>query len=130
VTESFENAHSGAQLMLEEPGHGVLAYVRLMPPGTGRAVAHVHLNFDQRFTVLSGHAHYQADGRPGALAPGEEIFLPRGSPHIDPYPEGNELLTLRNVGQPEMPGARDYATPRAWSGGVAVDARRTAAKQS
>ena len=78
-------------------------------PGTGRAVADVHLNFDQRFTVLGGHARYEVEGVPRALAAGEEILLPRGTAHVDPYPDGTERVVVRNVGHPEVAGARDYA---------------------
>lgn len=108
VAESYESSRNGATLTLEDPGHGVLSYNRVMPPGTGRAVAHVHLDFDQRFTVLTGHARYDVDGLPSALAAGDEIFLPRGTVHVDPYPDGAEPLVVRNVGDPEVAGARDY----------------------
>jgi mannose-6-phosphate isomerase-like protein (cupin superfamily) len=108
VAEVFETAQSGARVTLEDSRNGVLSYVRLMPPGTGRAVAHVHLDFDQRFTVLGGHARYEVGGRRGALAPGERLDVPMGTAHVDPYPDGSEPLELRNVGDPEAPGARDY----------------------
>jgi hypothetical protein len=69
---------------------------RLMKPHTGKADAHVHLDYVESFEILEGTATLKVDGRPVTAGPGERIELPAGTPHANPYNDTDADLRLRH----------------------------------
>jgi len=58
--------------------------VRLGPGGSGGgdAMAHIHPETDETFTVRSGLLNVSVDGHEHELRPGETMTVPRGKPHF------------------------------------------------
>jgi mannose-6-phosphate isomerase-like protein (cupin superfamily) len=76
------------------------AMERLMKPGTGKADAHVHLDFHERYEILEGTATIVLDGREVKAGPGETVEVPRGTKHRNPYNETEQDLRLRHTVSP------------------------------
>ena len=94
MTEQFTNPRTGAWVRPLE-GEADLTIERLMKPGTGKADAHVHFDFDERFEVLEGTGTIVVDRRERELAAGESVELPRRTPHRNLYNPGSEDLRFR-----------------------------------
>jgi mannose-6-phosphate isomerase-like protein (cupin superfamily) len=78
-----------------ENGGKLLAFERTMPPGKGKAQAHLHEDCEQRYEFVSGEARMEVDGEPRTLSAGERLTVPAGTTHRDPYNEGSETLVFR-----------------------------------
>lgn len=92
---SWTNPRTGAWLTwLPEGDDGVIE--RVIKPRTGKADAHVHLDFEESYEILSGTATLERDGRAYTAGPGELVEVPRGTPHRNPYNETGEDLRLRH----------------------------------
>src|SRR5205823_1960493 len=89
VAEIHEEPESGARISLHafrhEEGEWIASYERILPPGTGRGFALRHNAFEEAFHVVSGRAAYRLGRDEGVLEAGEELVIPRGVPHLDPY---------------------------------------------
>lgn len=101
----FYTRRDGARLELHPwfyaDGREYLGITRVLPPGTGRGPAHVHPGVEQRSLVLNGGtARYRLGGRLGLLAAGEELVIPPGRPHVDPFNPGGHPVTVRSVFTP------------------------------
>jgi hypothetical protein len=68
---------------------------RLYKPNTGKAGAHLHLDFVQSFVVMDGTATAAVDGEDRELAAGERLEIPQGTPHVDPWNAEEADLLVR-----------------------------------
>ncbi len=105
VYEIYSEPGSGARLELHPwfylDGHQYLGFTRVLPPRTGRGPSHVHPGVEQRSVLLDGGAAvYRSGGRRRVLAPGEELTIPPGRPHVDPFNDGDQPVTVRSVFTP------------------------------
>jgi quercetin dioxygenase-like cupin family protein len=102
--ETFENPRTGSRLEVvatpRDSGRDVLVVERLLKPGTGKAGAHFHLDFEHRFAVLDGRLTLELDGEERTFGAGEEIHVPRGTPHRDPWNAEDEELGFRTEFEP------------------------------
>jgi mannose-6-phosphate isomerase-like protein (cupin superfamily) len=101
----FYTRQDGARLDLHPwfylSGREYLGFTRALPPRTGRGPAHVHPGVEQRSVVLDGGtARYRLGGRTGLLAAGDELVVPPGRPHVDPFNASSQPVTVRAVFSP------------------------------
>ena len=73
---------------------------RVMKPHTGKADAHVHLDYVESFAIIAGTATIEIDGRVVTAGPGETVELPVGTGHRNPYNAGDSDLRLRHRASP------------------------------
>jgi mannose-6-phosphate isomerase-like protein (cupin superfamily) len=104
VAEIHDEPESGARITFHSFRHDdddwIASYERILPPHTGRGIALRHLAFDEGFRVVSGRAVYRLDGEEGALEPGDELIIPAGVPHLDPYNPFDEPLEFVTAAKP------------------------------
>jgi mannose-6-phosphate isomerase-like protein (cupin superfamily) len=104
---------TGAQLkrdgLREEEVDG-LAVVRVLKPDMKPFPAHVHLDFAERFEVVSGAAQAAIDGDKLRLTAGGQsvLYVPPGVPHVNPYNDERKDLELRQTFLPATEGAIAY----------------------
>jgi mannose-6-phosphate isomerase-like protein (cupin superfamily) len=95
----YESPRSGARATVLESWRDNdgerLRLERVLPSGTGKAGAHYHLDFDQRFEVLAGTATMTVEGERRTVAAGDPIDLSRPTTHADPWNEGPDEPTVR-----------------------------------
>jgi mannose-6-phosphate isomerase-like protein (cupin superfamily) len=99
----FENPRTGAVIeMVQVPrdGDGRLDVRRVMKPGTGKAAAHVHMDYVERFLIESGRATAKIEGRTVTAGPGEQIEVRVGQAHTNPFNAGPEDLVMHHVFEP------------------------------
>lgn len=96
---TWTNPRTGASLTWRRDGADAVLE-RLMRPGTGKADAHVHLDYVERFEVLEGTATIELDGRTVSAGPGETVEVPPGTPHRNPYNATDADLRLRQTASP------------------------------
>src|SRR5918999_1535610 len=85
---TFSNPSTGAWLTwLPRGDDGVIE--RVIKPHTGRADAHVHLDYLERFEILGGIATIEVDRQPRT-----------GTPHRNPYNESDSDVRLRHTASP------------------------------
>jgi mannose-6-phosphate isomerase-like protein (cupin superfamily) len=96
---SWTNPRTGAWITwLPDGRDGVLE--RVMKPHTGKADAHVHLDYGESFEILDGTATIEVDGRTTTAGPGERVELSPGTPHRNPYNASDSDLRLRHRASP------------------------------
>jgi mannose-6-phosphate isomerase-like protein (cupin superfamily) len=96
---TYTNPRTGAWLTwLPRGDDGVIE--RVMKPHTGKADAHVHLDYVERFEILDGTATVEVDRQPRTLAAGETLELQPGTAHRNPYNDSNADLRLRHSTSP------------------------------
>jgi hypothetical protein len=105
VYELYTDPGSGARLDLHPwfylGGRQYLGFTRTLPPRTGRGRGHVHPGVEQRSVLLDGGAaRYRLGRRAGTLTAGEELIIPPGAPHVDPYNAADQPVTVRSVFSP------------------------------
>lgn len=112
--ETFENPKSGGTITMLESwrdNDGVRVRIeRVMPPNTGEAAAHYHLDFAQSFEVVSGNAKVKVDKEELNLGPGESVEIPIGTVHEDMWNEGPDEATIRLTIEPVPRFVEMYAT--------------------
>lgn len=86
-----------------------LVWERFMPPGTGKATAHVHLDGSERFEVVSGTVSVSIYGVERTLSPGDVVDLRASTPHRDPWNDGDQPAIIRR----ELAHASTYAIAHA-----------------
>jgi mannose-6-phosphate isomerase-like protein (cupin superfamily) len=110
---TYENPRSGARLTVLthwEDGDGErLEFERELPPRTGKAPPHVHLDFTQTFAIRSGRARAAVGKAERSLTAGDELRLPPGARHVDPWNDGAEPLVYRVTVGPVPEFIRAYA---------------------
>jgi Cupin domain len=96
--DSFASRAGSRLTILEGPADNQgarIVFERVMPPGTGKADPHVHLDCDQRYEIEAGSATMELLGAPRTLGPGDKIVVPRRTPHRDPYNDSGAELRFR-----------------------------------
>jgi mannose-6-phosphate isomerase-like protein (cupin superfamily) len=95
---TYKSPHSSARATVLESwrdnGGARFRLERAMPPNTGKAGAHYHLDFDQRFEVVAGTATMTVEGEQRKVEAGQSVELPRPTKHADPWNEGPEELSI------------------------------------
>jgi mannose-6-phosphate isomerase-like protein (cupin superfamily) len=94
-----ENPKTGAWIEPLDAGSDA-AFERLMKPRTGKADAHVHLDFDERYEILEGTATVVREGQEIRLSPGDTLEIPRGTRHVNPHNATSEDLRFRHTASP------------------------------
>jgi quercetin dioxygenase-like cupin family protein len=74
---------------------GALLVMNELTPGM-KTFPHVHENFDQIATIVSGTANYYVNGVPHEVGPGSLILIPAGQPHYI-EPTGTEKVLNLDV---------------------------------
>jgi len=104
VGKTYTNPRSGARATLTESwkdnGGARTVLERVVPPGTGKAAPHYHLDFFQTWEILDGVATISVEGRERTLQAGDTVELPQGTTHADPWNEGSAEMTMRLVIEP------------------------------
>ena len=101
--DRFENPRTGASFeVLRAPGDGErdLELRRVLAPGTGRALPHVHLDYVERFIVERGEAEGRSGGRRLAMNPGDELVVPAGERHQNVLNRSGEEMVMRHLFEP------------------------------
>jgi mannose-6-phosphate isomerase-like protein (cupin superfamily) len=96
---TFTNPETGAWLTWLPRGDDATVE-RVIKPHTGRADAHVHLDYVERFEILGGTATVEVDRQTRTLETGETLELQPGTAHRNPYNETESDLRLRHVASP------------------------------
>jgi mannose-6-phosphate isomerase-like protein (cupin superfamily) len=96
---TWKNPRTGAWLTWLPDGQDAVLE-RVMKPHTGKADAHVHLDYVESFEILDGTATIEIDGRPATAGPGERVEIPRGTGHRNPYNATGSDLRLRHRASP------------------------------
>jgi len=82
---SYENPRNGSRLTVHEMTPQRLRFERLYKPHTGMADAHLHLDFNHKWEVVSGRGRYELDGEAYELGPDESAGIQLGRAHRDLY---------------------------------------------
>jgi mannose-6-phosphate isomerase-like protein (cupin superfamily) len=80
---------------------GALLVMNELTPGM-KVFPHVHQDFDQIATIVSGTAIYHVNGVPYPVGPGSLILIPAGQPHYI-EPTGTEKVLNLDVFGPARP---------------------------
>ena len=99
----YESPQSGTRIEIRELSPERLSFERHYPPGTGRAEAHLHLDFTQGWEVAAGAVTVAVDGEARRLEQGESLELPIGTKHQDPYNESDSTAVIRWRIEPVTP---------------------------
>jgi mannose-6-phosphate isomerase-like protein (cupin superfamily) len=99
---TWTNPRTGAWVKASSVGDNMVME-RMIKPGTGKADAHVHLDYVESFEVIAGTATIEIDGRVVTAGPGETVELPVGTGHRNPYNAGDSDLRLRHRASPGGP---------------------------
>lgn len=112
VGEVFANPRTGAMMEIlawpEIAGPGLLQIRRVLRPGMGFRVPHIHLSIDETFCVEYGVADIRIGHRTGRLCAGQQFRVPRYEVHLGPRNRStNDLVFLQS-----FEGARSGAAKR------------------
>lgn len=111
VGDRFENPRTGASIeVVRTPGDGerLLEVRRVMKPGTGRVIPHVHTDYTESFAVLEGRATARSGGVKLELGPGDELAVRPFERHVNAYNAGREDLIMRQFFEPVSDFALGY----------------------
>jgi mannose-6-phosphate isomerase-like protein (cupin superfamily) len=106
---TWTNPRTGAWIKASQSGADALIE-RVMKPHTGKADAHVHLDYVERFEIIDGTATIEVDGRAISAGPGERVEVPPGTPHRNPYNQTDGDLHLRHTAAPGGPFADAFVS--------------------
>jgi mannose-6-phosphate isomerase-like protein (cupin superfamily) len=87
-------------LALPDRASGALTIERLLRPGMGFVVPHVHAEFDETFEVVDGVADAWIGRRRIRLGRGETFRIPRGDVHVNPCNRSQRDLRFRQTYEP------------------------------
>jgi hypothetical protein len=77
---------------------------RLLRPNSGKAAAHVHRDWTQRFEIVEGETRIRLGKEASRLlAAGETVAIPPGVGHVDPWNESDAPAVTRNTISPVTP---------------------------
>src|SRR5918911_2465122 len=79
----YQNPRTGGALEVLEMTPEVLRFKRLYKPRTGRADAHLHLDFVHSWEVIEGRGRFELEGEEHDLGPGEAAAVELGQAHRD-----------------------------------------------
>ena len=103
VGERFEhpNGETSIEILAAPDGEQRdLVVRRVMKPGNGKLVPHVHLDYTERFKVEQGRASARSAGRKLELGAGEELVVAPGDTHLNPYNASGEELVMVHSFEP------------------------------
>ena len=80
----YANPRSGTRVEVRELSAQRLVFERLYPPATGKADAHLHLDFTQSWEVVAGTATAAVAGQTRRLATGQSAEIQPRTKHQDP----------------------------------------------
>jgi mannose-6-phosphate isomerase-like protein (cupin superfamily) len=104
VFEIYTHEESGARIdthpWFYRDGKQMFGLTRIFPPHTGKGLPHVHAGVEQRNTVRHGVARYRIGKAWRELEPGEELVIPAGTPHLDPYNDTGGALEMTTLFSP------------------------------
>lgn len=109
--DKFVNPRTGASIeVLRAPGDGERGFEvrRVVKPGTGKTIPHLHADYVESFIVERGHAAARSGGRKRELGPGDELAVPAGGKHMNPWNPGDEDVLMRHVIEPASGFALGY----------------------
>jgi mannose-6-phosphate isomerase-like protein (cupin superfamily) len=89
-----------------------ISFKRTLPPLTGgtKSKAHRHTEGLESFKVLDGQATGWVDGRERTIKAGEELTVPLGSVHVNPYTTAGKTATLVQTVAPRSRAVEVYFT--------------------
>jgi mannose-6-phosphate isomerase-like protein (cupin superfamily) len=111
VGDRFVNPKTGASIeVVRAPANGEtdLEVLRVLKPGTGRVVPHVHTDYTERFVVESGHAQARSAGSVWHLGPGDQLVVRPNDRHLNAQNVGDEDLVIRHIFEPVSDFALAY----------------------
>ncbi len=88
---------SGVEVRIQAWGEGpagVGEWLASVPPGSGFLPEHAHPQQVESFRIERGGARYDLGGVAGRLGAGEELVVPAGVRHINPWNDGAEPLVF------------------------------------
>lgn len=93
----------------EIAGPGTLQIRRVMRPGMGFPIPHVHLDMDEKFTIEAGVGDARVGHRAIRLGEGEEFLVPRYDMHMNPCNRSTaDLVLLHTFESPFIGAAERY----------------------
>lgn len=98
----------GTVVEVLENGPERLRIRRKMPPATGRAAPHKHLDGVETFTLLEGEATGAVDGQKRVLRPGDFLRVPVGSSHLHPRTASDATAVVEHTIEPRPRFAEVY----------------------
>jgi mannose-6-phosphate isomerase-like protein (cupin superfamily) len=81
----FSNPATGELITFTQADHEVVRFNWRSLPG-GSITEHMHPHQEERFTIISGEAHFTVNGEARAVGPGETIVVPVGVRHSESNP--------------------------------------------
>jgi mannose-6-phosphate isomerase-like protein (cupin superfamily) len=106
---TWTNPRTGAWVKASAVGDNMVME-RVIKPGTGKADAHVHLDYVESFEIIDGTATIQVDGRAINAGPGERVEVPPGTAHRNPFNDTAADLHLRHTVAPGSAFAEAFVT--------------------
>lgn len=102
VGEVFANTRTGAMIEItawpEIAGPGAVQIRRVLRPGMGCRLPHLHLLMDETFHVEYGVADFRIGHRSGRLAQGQHFRVPRFEVHVGPLNRStSDLVVLQTL---------------------------------
>ena len=83
---------------------------RVLRPGSGKAAAHLHRDWEKTYETVDGELRIQVGKEePRLLAVGETVQVPRGVVHVDPWNESAATAIMRHTVTPVTPGSHPPA---------------------
>jgi quercetin dioxygenase-like cupin family protein len=105
--QEFYNPATGTRITILEDSAERVSMRRTMPPGTGKADAHRHLDYVESFVVEKGTATIRIGKEVRRVAAGATVRLEPDTPHANPYAEEGEV-TFRHSVEPPNAFVRAY----------------------
>jgi mannose-6-phosphate isomerase-like protein (cupin superfamily) len=107
--QTWTNRRTGAWVKASSVGDNMVME-RVIKPGTGKADAHLHLDYVESFEIIDGTATIEVDGRAINAGPGERVEVARGVAHRNPYNDTEGDLQLRHTVAPGGDFAKAFVT--------------------
>src|ERR1700750_627615 len=107
----YASRKSGATLEVRElptVDSRKLVVGRLLRPGMGFVLPHVHLDFDETFTIEDGVADAWVEGNRLRLGTGDVLVVRRGEVHVNPRNRSSRDLVFAHEFTPPTPDALRY----------------------
>jgi mannose-6-phosphate isomerase-like protein (cupin superfamily) len=113
VGQWFVNRRTGAMIEITAwpvvAGPGKLQIRRVMRPGMGFPIPHVHLDLDETFKIEAGVGDARVGHRAIRLGEGEEFWVPRYDMHVNPCNRSTaDLVLLHTFESSFMDAAERY----------------------
>ncbi len=107
--KTYRHPRNGREVRVLRNDPEVYEMELTLPPGLGSARPHMHLDFEQMFTVVEGRAQASIGRETRTFAAGDEMQVPRGETHVDVWNPGPDPAVVRNRLWPNPPFIRAFA---------------------